>query len=198
MTQQTLFTQHKRPKRLTGRKLKAGERSLKHLRTKGWTAEVAEKFVTLGGTQAQKAYIDELVEQRETLLRFVASLAADPTPDPAVMRSLLELPAPKPPPGVGGYRKDLFGFIDILAFRGDETLAVQTTSRQQMAAHLLKFRRDDTTRQIILDWLADDHRTFVIHGWQCVELPTKKGGVKAAWQVTERVVEAADLTIEEF
>ena len=35
-------------------------------------------------------------------------------------------------------RQDLFGFIDILAIRPGETLAVQTTSRSNMAARVRK------------------------------------------------------------
>ncbi len=35
-------------------------------------------------------------------------------------------------------RQDLFGFIDLLALRGDETLAVQTTSYSNVSAHVNK------------------------------------------------------------
>lgn len=35
-------------------------------------------------------------------------------------------------------RQDLFGFIDIIAIRPGETLAVQTTSRSNMAARVRK------------------------------------------------------------
>jgi hypothetical protein len=35
-------------------------------------------------------------------------------------------------------RKDLFGFIDVLAVRGEETLAVQATSRSNISARVSK------------------------------------------------------------
>jgi len=44
----------------------------------------------------------------------------------------------------GGYRKDLFGFADVMAYHPSRpgVLLVQCTSRQQMSTHLLKYRRD--------------------------------------------------------
>lgn len=183
----------KRPKRITGRQLKAGERSLRYLRKHGWTAEVVEKFVTVGGTKAMDNYIAVLKEQRDRLIRFVCE-RENPRARavmPSVEDFLINIPEPTAPSSVGGFRKDPFGFIDILAFRGDEMLAVQTTSRQQTAAHLRKFRSDDVVAEKIRKWLAGGW-SFVLHGWECVEVEAKKGGVKAEWQVTERPVEVAD------
>jgi hypothetical protein len=105
----------------------------------------------------------------------------------------------------GGYRKDLMGFIDILAIRrspamldsSETTLAIQTTSRMQVTAHLRSYRRDPEIRERILAWLACPSRGFVIHGWEAVSIPKKSGdGDKVAWQLTERVITAADLAEE--
>lgn len=103
----------------------------------------------------------------------------------------------------GGYRKDLFGFVDILAFRdscshfGPEyqpTLAVQTTSRQQIAPHLRKFRGDPEIARLIREWLAIPGRGLVIHGWEAVEVRNKsRPGTRVEWRVTERWVSAEDL-----
>jgi hypothetical protein len=98
----------------------------------------------------------------------------------------------------GGFRKDLFGFMDLLCYSDAEVLAVQTTSRQQITAHLRQYRRDPEVAAAIRDWIGVSGRRFVIHGWECVEMPTRKGGVKAVWQLTERVVTLADVTEEAF
>ena len=95
---------------------------------------------------------------------------------------------------VGGYRRDLFGFIDLLAFRGNETVAVQTTSFQLIARHLRSFRENEELRAIILDWIAGENRSLVFHGWRCMEVGRVDGrGTKAEWQLTDRVILAADM-----
>lgn len=216
--QQTLFDESFKPRpirlgspdarRLKVGKLNATQRSLNYLRKRGWEVDVGEKFVTYGGTNAQKAYVDELLEQRAELIRRLRTLSLGTfTATPAdVMTEVAEtkrfvagLKEPKPPAGIGGVRKDLFGFMDIEAYRGDETLAVQTTSFQQMAPHLREFRRDEELRNRILKWIRGANRSLVIHGWRPMEVAKKRGdGTKAEWQVTERLVEAADLSEERF
>ena len=42
-------------------------------------------------------------------------------------------------------RKDLFGFIDILAIKKGETLAVQTTSRGNIQARIKRLKRMSIT-----------------------------------------------------
>jgi len=91
----------------------------------------------------------------------------------------------------GGVRKDLFGFIDILAYtRTGEIAAVQCTSKQQMTRHLRDYRRHDPTRQAILDWLYGG-RAFALHGWH---QPNGKG---TRWQLEQRIITAADLELTE-
>lgn len=186
--------------RLKVGKLNATQRSLAYLRKQEWTVDVAEKFVTHGGTKAQEIYIDELVRQRAALIHRLRTLPADVIEAQTLADLFLaRLKEPKPPAGIGGYRKDLFGFIDILGFRGDETLAAQTTSFQQVAPHILQFRRDEELRTIILDWIASANRSFVLHGWRCMEVLRKDGkGTKAEWQLTERWIEPADLPVDDF
>jgi hypothetical protein len=144
-------TRVKRPPRVKGRKLKAGQRSLRHLRDLGYTAEVCEKYAARAAGKGQAAIF------------------------------------------AGGFRKDLFGFADILAYNGVETIAVQTTSRQQVTAHVRAYRKDAEVSQRIRDWIRHPGRRLVLHGWECVEVPAKRGGTKAAWQLTERVIAAEDL-----
>lgn len=211
--QQTLFDKDFKPRpirlgspearRLRVGKLNATQRSLNFLRKQGWEVDVGEKFVTYGGTNAQKAYVAELLEQRAELINLVKQLQMFPCDavlaQPRTKRFLAELKEPRPPAGIGGVRKDLFGFMDIEAYRGDETLAVQTTSFQQMAPHLREFRRDEELRNKILKWIRGANRSLVIHGWRPMEVAKKRGdGTKAEWQVTERLVEPADLSGERF
>ncbi len=142
----------KRPPKAKGKKLNAGQRSLKFLRGQGFTAEVCEKYITNVFGAAQKE-------------RFA-----------------------------GGYRKDLFGFMDILAYRDDGfTLAVQTTSRQQMTKHLRDYRRDPELCERIRNWIRGEGRGFVVHGWEPLLVPTKAGGTKVRWEVTVRAVTMLDV-----
>ena len=81
-------------------------------------------------------------------------------------------------------RKDLFGFIDLLAMRGDELLAVQTTSAANMSAREQKIR----ALQSHALWLASPSRRIIIHGW------AKRGkrGQRKTWQCVEREIKTAD------
>jgi hypothetical protein len=137
-------------------KLKAGERTLKHLRNLGYRAEVCEKYIA-----------------------FFTPKDATQTDKPR-----------------GGYRRDLFKFMDVLAYSAHRpgALAVQTTSRQQMSNHLRAYRRTTEISEAILDWLQAGNR-FIIHGWERVEVPKKSGdGTKFQWQLTEKLIVPSDLT----
>lgn len=57
-------------------------------------------------------------------------------------------------------RQDLFGFIDLLALRGDETLAVQTTSYSNVSARVKKITEHEN--------LANVRKAgwgISVHGW---------------------------------
>lgn len=127
----------------------------------------------------------------------------------------------------GGYRKDLFGFCDVLCFRSDQLvmngkavnlLAVQTTSRQQITNHLLMYRDVGTYVRLGLPEQADQKRKqhaallerlrawvdapgcgFLIQGWEPVSVPKKSGGGhKVVWTVTDRFVTADDFQEARF
>ena len=74
-------------------------------------------------------------------------------------------------------RQDLFGFIDLIALRGDETLAVQTTSGPNVAARIDKIRGT----QAAAIWLESPTRKIAVHGW------AKRGerGKRKAWDCRE-------------
>jgi hypothetical protein len=76
-------------------------------------------------------------------------------------------------------RVDLFGFIDLLAIRGNETLAVQTTSGSNVSARIEKIRG----LPISAKWLSDT-RSIVVHGWRKVGAR----GKRKLWECREVAV----------
>lgn len=60
-------------------------------------------------------------------------------------------------------RYDLFGFIDLLALRGDETLAVQTTSYSNVSARVNKIADHENVAAVRkAGW------GIAVHGWHKV------------------------------
>jgi hypothetical protein len=57
-------------------------------------------------------------------------------------------------------RNDLFGIVDVLALKGDETLAVQTTSATNVSARIRKIADAPTIAAI-----REAGWTFHVHGW---------------------------------
>lgn len=101
----------------------------------------------------------------------------------------------------GGHTVDLFGFMDILAFRPDDprVLAVQTTSYGMLGVHLTAYRSDPELSKLIREWLAAPHRALDLHGWQAVLVPNRsRAGSHVRWMLTIRHVEAKDLIEEPF
>jgi hypothetical protein len=60
-----------------------------------------------------------------------------------------------------GIRQDLFGFVDLLALRGHETLAVQATSGSNVAARVTKIAQAEHAAAVrAAGW------RIVVHGWR--------------------------------
>jgi hypothetical protein len=74
----------------------------------------------------------------------------------------------QPPPG---HRKDLFGFVDVLAVGDGHTVAVQCTSDTNVASRIRKIADMDA-----LPKLREAGWVLVVHGWK------KQGG---RWVVRE-------------
>lgn len=71
-------------------------------------------------------------------------------------------------------RQDLFGFIDILAIRDGETIAVQTTSGSSVSARIKKIQDSDALAHIRkANWRV------VVHGWRKVK---PRGETKPRWE----------------
>lgn len=78
-------------------------------------------------------------------------------------------------------RQDLFNFADVLAFQGDVTMAVQTTSGTNVAHRLEKIMANPIAKL----WCAGGFRMLVIHGW------AKRGpmGKAKRWDCREVIVQ---------
>lgn len=82
-------------------------------------------------------------------------------------------------------RQDLFSFVDILALRQNELMAVQTTSGSNVSARLEKIRNAPAAAV----WLSVPNHRLVVHGW------SKRGarGERKLW--TCREVEVTPLML---
>jgi len=63
-----------------------------------------------------------------------------------------------PPPG---HRSDLFGFCDIIAIRGDESLYIQACAAASLSARRTKLRNEPNVSIVHLS----PHRRVVLIGW---------------------------------
>jgi hypothetical protein len=55
----------------------------------------------------------------------------------------------------------LFGFADLLAIRGDQTMAIQVTTNDHVAERIEKIRQ----RPEAAIWMRSPTRTLAVHGW---------------------------------
>lgn len=58
-------------------------------------------------------------------------------------------------------RQDLFGVIDVLALRGDQTIAVQSTSWANVSSRIRKIAESDSIAAI-----REAGWTVLVHGWR--------------------------------
>ena len=71
-------------------------------------------------------------------------------------------------------RQDLFGFVDILALKDNETLAVQTTSYSNISARVKKIAEHENVRSVReAGWRIE------VHGW-------RKNPKSKRWEVSIR------------
>lgn len=71
-------------------------------------------------------------------------------------------------------RKDLFGFVDIVAVMGNQTLGVQTTSASNVSARVAKIKESE-----MLPKLREAGWMIHVHGWQ--KKPKDLGGKAMVW-----------------
>lgn len=84
-------------------------------------------------------------------------------------------------------RQDLFGFIDLIAVKGDIVLAVQTTSGANAAARVAKIQGT----QAAATWLESAYRAIVVHGWRKVGAR----GERKLWDCRECWIVKGDIGI---
>lgn len=77
-------------------------------------------------------------------------------------------------------RQDLYGFADLLCFQGAVTMAVQTTSGDNVSHRVAKIMDNPIARL----WCDGGFRTLVVHGW------AKRGerGKRKQWTCREVVI----------
>jgi len=80
--------------------------------------------------------------------------------------------------GKFGVRKDAFGFIDLLAIKPHEIVAVQSCG-QAFAAHHRKMTEDEEVSRLLALWLDCGGRVLLI-GWRRVL--KKRGGKARIWK----------------
>ena len=82
-------------------------------------------------------------------------------------------------------RKDLFGFIDIIAIEKNQTWGIQCTSTGNISARIKKITTE--CKDNALAWLKAGNHIEVI-GW------SKKGlkGKRKTWQATRKIVDFVD------
>ena len=79
-------------------------------------------------------------------------------------------------------RRDLFGCIDILALRGNETLAVQTTAASSVSARVKKIADNEHVPA-----MREAGWSIHVHGW--AKRKVKRGGKAERWHC--RVVDVS-------
>ena len=73
-----------------------------------------------------------------------------------------------------GIRQDLFGFIDIIALRGAETIAVQATSGDNVSKRIQKIAESDNLKHVRnAGWKIE------VHGWRKVK---PRGEKRPRWE----------------
>lgn len=84
-------------------------------------------------------------------------------------------------PKAKGFRKDLWGWIDIIAISPHETLAVQATSGAQRTEHIEKIHANENFNH----WMCGPGRRAILVTW--TKKLVKRGGKAKRWspRITE-------------
>lgn len=95
---------------------------------------------------------------------------------------------PNPAHPGGGFRKDLFGFIDLIALTDKGVMAVQSTG-QAFSSHLYKLTVEKSEE--VRKWLETPGTTLYLYGWRKTKL--KRGGKAMRWQPRIQQITIKDL-----
>jgi hypothetical protein len=97
------------------------------------------------------------------------------------------IPNPKHPGG--GFRKDMFGFIDLIALDRDHGIIAIQSCGQSFAEHLRKIIAGDECRPLAIEWLLCDGK-IELWGWRKVKV--KRGGKAMVWKPRIRQITMND------
>jgi len=78
----------------------------------------------------------------------------------------------------GGFRKDLFGFIDIICLDPERGIVAIQSCGSGFKAHERKIKDSDCT-EFVIEWLKCDGK-LELYGWRKVKL--KRGGKAKVWK----------------
>lgn len=96
---------------------------------------------------------------------------------------------PKHP--AGGFRKDLFGFIDLIVLDPEQGIVAIQSCGQDFKAHLDKMLDTEVTENVI-EWLQCSGK-LELWGWRKLKL--KRGGKAMRWMPRIRIITLDDFNL---
>ena len=91
----------------------------------------------------------------------------------------------------GGFRKDLFGFIDLIALDPERGIIAVQSCGQSFAAHLRKITDSECT-EFVIEWLKSPSQPKLeLWGWRKVK--KVKGGKAMVWRPRIKEITVEDL-----
>ena len=91
----------------------------------------------------------------------------------------------------GGFRKDLFGFIDLIVLDPESGIVAIQSCGQAFKAHLDKIIDSECTENVI-EWLSNPSMPKLeLWGWRRVKL--KRGGKAMRWQPRIKEITLEDI-----
>jgi len=92
----------------------------------------------------------------------------------------------------GGYRKDLFGFLDMIALDPDEGIIGIQSCGQSFAAHLKTMVDSEMVTPNVIKWLTSPSKPKLeLWGWRKLKL--KRGGKALRWCPRIKVITMEDI-----
>lgn len=101
------------------------------------------------------------------------------------------------PPGGARVRRDLFGFIDLVAIRGKTLVGIQATTGSNTSSRITKITTD--CRAEAIAWLKTG-ATIEVWGWRTIRARKKSGelGKALRWKPIVFLVELSPYTDQVF
>ena len=94
----------------------------------------------------------------------------------------------------GGYRKDLFGFVDVISLDPERGVVAIQSCGQSFAQHERKILDSECTENVIA-WLRTPRGAVELWGWRKVKL--KRGGKAMVWRPRIREFTLSDFGLDD-